>query len=230
MRILFLGPPGAGKGTQSKLLAERFGLFHVAPGDIFRQEVKAGTDLGRLVEGIMARGELVPDDVTLEVIQKRLNSPQARKGFVLDGFPRNMNQARDLDRVLQEKGQKLDLVIDLVVDQEELLERSRTRRVCSVCGKPYNVKLEPPSVPGKCDVCGGDLITRKDDQEDTLRERLRVYDQVTRPLRDYYRQKGILVSIEGQGDVGVVSRRIVQALKEKGFVREESDGYDHPEN
>ena len=160
MKLLFLGPPGAGKGTQAKMIADKFGLLHIAPGDIFRQEVKEGTELGRLVEGIMARGQLVPDDITVRIIEKRLNSPEAQKGFVLDGFPRNLAQAEALKSILEEKGQHLDLVIDLLVPQEELLERSRTRRVCSKCGRSYNLKLNPPEVEGKCDVCGGELVTR----------------------------------------------------------------------
>lgn len=143
MKLLFLGPPGAGKGTQAKMAAEKFGLLHIAPGDIFRQEVKAGTDLGRLVEGIMAEGRLVPDEVTIKIIEKRLNSPEVLKGYVLDGFPRNIAQAEALREVLQSRDERLDLVVNLVVAEEEPLERSRTRRVCSGCGKPYNVGLDP---------------------------------------------------------------------------------------
>lgn len=223
MRILFLGPPGAGKGTQSKLLAERYGLFHLAPGDIFRQEVKNGTELGKLVEGIMARGELVPDDVTVKIVEKRLDSEEAKKGLVLDGFPRNMNQALHLEEALKQRGQSLDLVIELSCDEEELIQRSMTRRVCSRCGRPYNLKLQPPRVPGKCDVCGGDLIIRKDDTESTIRERFRVYNEVTSPLRDFYREKGILVTVDGEGEVDQVFSRILGVLKEKGLVKEESD-------
>lgn len=222
MKILFLGPPGAGKGTQSKLIAEKFGLCHIAPGDMFRQEVKAGTELGKLVEGIMARGELVPDDITLKVIEKRLFAEEARKGFVLDGFPRNLAQARALDALLEKSGEGLDLVINLVVPEDELLERARTRRVCSVCGKPYNLRLDPPKTPGKCDVCGGDLITRKDDREETVKERLRVYNESTRPLVQYYAEKGIVVSIDGREDVGTVFSHILEEITRKGLVPEEA--------
>ena len=220
MRLLFLGPPGAGKGTQAKMIAEKFGLLHIAPGDIFRQEVKEGTELGRLVEGIMARGQLVPDDITVRIIEKRLNSPEAQKGFVLDGFPRNLAQAEALKSILEEKGQHLDLVIDLLVSQEELLERSRTRRVCSKCGRSYNLKLNPPKVEGKCDVCGGDLVTRQDDKEDTVRERFRVYHEETEPLREYYMKSGILVSIDGCGEVECVCKRVIASLSDRGLIKE----------
>ena len=220
MRLLFLGPPGAGKGTQAKMIAEKFGLLHIAPGDIFRQEVKEGTELGRLVEGIMARGQLVPDDITVRIIEKRLNSPEAQKGFVLDGFPRNLAQAEALKSILEKKGQHLDLVIDLLVPQEELLERSRTRRVCSKCGRSYNLKLNPPKVEGKCDVCGGDLVTRQDDKEDTVRERFRVYHEETEPLREYYMKSGILVSIDGCGEVECVCKRVIASLSDRGLTKE----------
>lgn len=220
MRLLFLGPPGAGKGTQAKMIAEKFGLLHIAPGDIFRQEVKEGTELGRLVEGIMARGQLVPDDITVRIIEKRLNSPEAQKGFVLDGFPRNLAQAEALKSILEKKGQHLDLVIDLLVPQEELLDRSRTRRVCSKCGRSYNLKLNPPKVEGKCDVCGGDLVTRQDDKEDTVRERFRVYHEETEPLREYYMKSGILVSIDGCGEVECVCKRVIASLSDRGLIKE----------
>jgi len=220
VRLLFLGPPGAGKGTQAKMIAEKFGLLHIAPGDIFRQEVKEGTELGRLVEGIMARGQLVPDDITVRIIEKRLNSPEAQKGFVLDGFPRNLAQAEALKSILEKKGQHLDLVIDLLVPQEELLERSRTRRVCSKCGRSYNLKLNPPKVEGKCDVCGGDLVTRQDDKEDTVRERFRVYHEETEPLREYYMKSGILVSIDGCGEVECVCKRVIASLSDRGLIKE----------
>jgi len=220
VRLLFLGPPGAGKGTQAKMIAEKFGLLHIAPGDIFRQEVKEGTELGRLVEGIMARGQLVPDDITVRIIEKRLNSPEAQKGFVLDGFPRNLAQAEALKSILEEKGQHLDLVIDLLVPQEELLDRSRTRRVCSKCGRSYNLKLNPPKVEGKCNVCGGDLVTRQDDKEDTVRERFRVYHEETEPLREYYMKSGILVSIDGCGEVECVCKRVIASLSDRGLIKE----------
>ena len=213
-----MGPPGAGKGTQAKLAAERFGLLHIAPGDIFRQEARSGTELGRLVESIMAEGRLVPDDVTTQIMEKKIGSPEAANGFVLDGFPRNLAQARALAKILRAKGSGLDLVINLEVPEEELVERSQTRRVCSGCGKPYNIKLEPPKEEGKCDVCGGRLVTRQDDKEDTVRQRLRLYHEVTEPLFGYYNEDGIVVSINGCGDVNSVFSRIVKALEAKSLL------------
>lgn len=217
MKLLFLGPPGAGKGTQAKLVADKFGLLHIAPGDIFRQEVREGTELGRLVEGIMAEGKLVPDDITTQIIEKRIKSPEAAEGLVLDGFPRNVAQAEALAKILGEMGTKLDLVINLEVPEEELIQRASTRRVCSGCGKPYNIKLDPPKTEGQCDVCGGTLITRPDDNEETVRQRLKVYHELTEPLFEYYNRDGIVVSINGYGDVDSVFQRIAEALEQKGL-------------
>lgn len=220
MRLLFLGPPGAGKGTQAKMVAEKFGLLHIAPGDIFRQEVKAGTDLGRIVEGIMAKGLLVPDDITIRIIEQRLGTEQAVKGFVLDGFPRNIAQADALKGVLEAGGGKIDLVVNLAVPEEELFQRSRTRRVCPICGKSYNVELDPPKVEGKCDSCSADLIVRKDDNPETVKERLRLYHEVTQPLCEYYGRDGVVISIDGCGDVDAIFNRILESIKSKGFVRD----------
>ena len=180
MHLLFLGPPGSGKGTQAKLLAEKYGLFHVAPGDLFRAETKAKSELGLLVEGILARGDLVDDATTVRIIEKRLSSEEARAGFVLDGFPRNVAQAEALDGMLTAKGEALDLVISLIVPEEKILERARTRRVCSQCGKPYSLAIQPPGTPGKCDVCGAELITRKDDRDETVRDRLARAEEMLR--------------------------------------------------
>lgn len=212
MRLLFLGPPGAGKGTQAKLVAERYGLIHVAPGDIFRQEVKKGSELGRLVEGIMARGELVPDEITVRVMEQALSAPEAMPGFVLDGFPRNLAQAVALDKMLAAIGQRLDKVISLEVGEDELIERARTRRVCLACGRPYNLRTNAPAVAGRCDVCGGELVQRQDDREETVRERLRVYNDVTRPLCEYYGSQGILVRIDGSKTVDEVFSRISELI------------------
>lgn len=218
VRLVFLGPPGSGKGTQAVLLSRALGLLHVAPGDMFRQEVRSGSDLGREVADIMARGELVPDEVTIKLVEKRLNSDEAKKGFVLDGFPRNLVQAEALDRILELRGQALDLVINLVVDENELLKRFASRRVCQKCGRPYNLLTDPSRVPGKCDVCGGELVRRKDDEEDTVRERLRVYVRVTRPLEEYYDRKGLLVNVDGNQEVLRVHKDILEVLRSKGYL------------
>jgi adenylate kinase len=191
----------------------------VAPGDIFRQEIRAKSELGMLVEGIMARGELVDDATTLRVIEKSLSSNEARKGFVLDGYPRNLNQALALERTLGSRGEELDLVLNLAVREEDILQRARTRRVCAKCGKPYSLAVRPPKVQGKCDECGGELVVRKDDCEETVRERLSVYDRLTRPLEGYYREKGLMITVDGEGEVAEVARRIDRELRSRGLVQ-----------
>lgn len=219
MHLLFLGPPGSGKGTQAKLLAEKYGLMHVAPGDIFRAEIKAKSELGRLVEGILASGALVDDATTVKIIEKRLGAPEGQAGFVLDGFPRNLAQAGALESMLASTGQSLDLVLDLVVPEELLVGRAKVRRVCSACGKPYSLAVQPPRVAGKCDVCGGDLVVRKDDNEETVRERLRVYRTSTKPLEDYYGHKGLVAEVDGEGEVSEVSDRIASELRRRNLIK-----------
>lgn len=207
-----LGPPGSGKGTQAKALAEKFGIPHVSPGDIFRREVKAGTELGHEVESAMARGELVDDKVTIRLMQKSLSSPECRRGFVLDGFPRNLSQAKALDEIVSELGVRLDAVVNLKVSDEVITERARTRRVCAVCGAPYNLASQPPAIPGKCDRCGGELLARKDDEEETVRERCRVYHKYSEPLVQYYADKGELVNVDGCQAPGEVTSAVVSAV------------------
>lgn len=219
MRLLLLGPPGSGKGTQAKLLSAEFGLLHVAPGDIFRAEIKAGTELGRLVEGILARGDLVDDMTTVRIIDTRLSAEEARRGFVLDGFPRTITQAEALDRILSGRGEPLDLVVAIGVAEEQILERARTRRVCAVCGKPYNVKMQPPKTPGKCDQCGGELTSRKDDREETVKDRLDVYQRLTKPLHDYYGRQGLVAEVDGEGGVDEVFLRVKEALACRNLVK-----------
>lgn len=215
MRVLFVGPPGAGKGTQSVMLSRELGLVHIAPGDIFRQEVREGSELGRQVKAYMDRGVLVPDEVTVEVVRKKIMSPEASRGFVLDGFPRNLAQARALDDMLGTAS--LDVVLNLCVPEDEIVARSASRRVCPACGKPYNLRTDPPRIPGKCDVCGGELVVRDDDKPETVRERLRVYEENTRPLVDYYRDRGIVEDIDGTGDpADVFSRVLNRVLKRTG--------------
>ncbi|MGE5580787.1 MAG: adenylate kinase [Bacillota bacterium] len=218
MHLLFLGAPGSGKGTQAKLLAEKHGLSHIAPGDIFRREIRNKTELGLLVEGILARGDLVDDATTLRIIEKAMSEAEAT-GFVLDGFPRNLAQAEALDKMLAASGRKLDLVLNLVVPEEKILERARTRRVCSACGRPYSLAVQPPRISGVCDDCGGELVIRKDDREETVRDRLSVYHRLTQPLEDYYGQEGLVVAVDGEGDVQDVAMRIEGELAARNLVK-----------
>lgn len=209
---MLLGPPGSGKGTQAKALAERFGIPHVSPGDIFRREVGAGTDLGRLVQNAMLSGGLVDDKVTIRLMDKRLSSSECSGGFVLDGFPRNLAQAQALDEIVENLGVKLDAVVNLEVSDKAITERARTRRVCSVCGAPYNLASQIPAVAGKCDRCGGELVARKDDEEETVMERCRVYHKYSEPLVQYYAHKGELVTVDGCQSPEEVTSAVLAAV------------------
>lgn len=207
-----MGPPGSGKGTQAKLLASRYGIIHLAPGDMFRQEVKSGTDLGKVVGEVMARGELVSDDITVRIMDKKLKSGETGRGFVLDGFPRNIAQAEALDRMLAKMGARLDLVLNLAVSEEEILARTQARRTCSRCGRPYNLKASPPAVAGRCDVCGGELILRPDDKDEVVSERMRVYRHLTEPVIEHYEKQGLVVSVDGARDIDGVTQELVSII------------------
>jgi len=199
MRIVLVGPPGVGKGTQAALLQQRHGALHISSGDIFRAELKAETELGRLAKSYMERGELVPDDVTIRMMATRLDSPEVReKGFLLDGFPRTVAQAEALDEWFRQNGVRLDAVIALEVEDEEVVRRLSGRLTCRQCGAIYHRENHPPKVEGLCDACGGELIVRKDDQEETIRERLRVYHETTKPVVDYYERQGLVRRIEAR--------------------------------
>jgi adenylate kinase len=191
MKLILLGSPGAGKGTLAASLSRRYGIPHVSTGDIFREAVNRGTPLGKRVKGIMDRGELVPDELTVELVKQRLSNADARGGYILDGFPRTVAQAEALQAF-----QKLDAVINFQVDDEVVIRRLSGRLVCRSCGAVYHVENLPPKVPGRCDVCGGELYSREDDQIDAIRNRLRVYKQQTEPLIQYYRERGILRDID----------------------------------
>lgn len=194
MIIIMLGAPGTGKGTVAGLLQERVGIKQVSTGDIFRKNIKEQTELGKLVEEYLAQGKLVPDDVTIKIIEDRLNQPDVENGIILDGFPRTVKQAEALDKILAEKGKKVDKVINLTTPEEEIIERIINRRVCSnqECKAVYNVILNPPKVEGICDRCGSNLIKRKDDTEETVKSRLKDYFEQTSPLVDYYNKQGNL--------------------------------------
>jgi adenylate kinase len=206
--MIFLGPPGAGKGTQANRAAKRYGVPHLSTGDMLRDAVAQGTELGRLAKPLMERGELVPDDIVMGMVEERLARPDSAQGFIFDGFPRTVPQAEQLDKILVRRGLGKPLVIEFHVSPETLLHRVSGRWTCSVGGETYNIYERPPKVPGICDVDGGKLIQRSDDSPDIVRERLAAYDRKTKPLADYYRQHGVLETVDGSKGVEEVSRAL----------------------
>lgn len=194
MIIIMLGAPGTGKGTVAGMLEERLGFKQVSTGDIFRKNIQEGTELGKLADSYMSKGELVPDDVTIKIVADRLEKPDVQKGIILDGFPRTVAQAEALDTILSNKGKKVDMVLNLTTPEEEIIERVVGRRICSnpECKTIYNVKMNPPKQEGICDKCGGRLVQRQDDNEETIKARIRTYMEQTSPLVEYYKTKGVL--------------------------------------
>jgi adenylate kinase len=211
--LIFLGPPGAGKGTQSKLVAERYNVPHLSTGDMLRDAVKRGTELGRLAKPIMERGDLVPDDIVLGMVEERLSGPDAAHGFVFDGFPRTIPQAEKLDAILKRRGFPKPLVVEFRVSPDVLLRRVAGRWTCSVGGETYNVFERPPKVPGVCDADGGKLVQRTDDQPEVVKERLAAYERQTKPLADYYRSHGVLEIVDGTASVEDVSRALGEIFR-----------------
>lgn len=196
MVIIMLGAPGTGKGTVASILTKELDIPQVSTGDIFRQHIKEGTELGKLAESYISKGNLVPDDVTISLVENRLGEPDVQKGIILDGFPRTVKQAEELDRILERKGKKVDIVINLTTPEEEIIERIVNRRVCSNqnCKAVYNLILNPPKKEGICDKCGHELIQRKDDNVETVKSRLNNYLELTSPLVEYYEKTGKLYS------------------------------------
>jgi adenylate kinase len=214
LRVIFLGPPGAGKGTQAQALAKEWGVPHVATGDMLREAVAAKTPLGLEAKRHMDSGGLVPDDVVIGLVGERLAQPDAKAGVVLDGFPRTLAQAEALDALFARTGLTLDRVIFFDVSRAELLRRLTGRRVCRVCGRTFHLVSAPPKVAGKCDVCGGELYQRTDDSEATVGTRLDVYEKQTSPLLDYYRSRKLLATIAGEGSVAQVAEAIRAATRQ----------------
>jgi len=213
MYIILLGAPGAGKGTQAATVAQKLNLVHIATGDLFRQAVERRTELGIKVKSYMEKGMLVPDEVTIQMVLERLLAPDCESGVILDGFPRNLRQAKALDSALAQQARAIDKVVYITVPEGELLRRLSGRWLCRHCQIPYHATDSPPKVWGKCDQCGGELYQRPDDTPQTVRERLRVYFAETAPLVDYYNQSGKLLEVAGAGEQAEVSRRIVSAIR-----------------
>ena len=213
MNIILLGPPGAGKGTQAKRLEERRGLVQLSTGDMLRAAVEAKTPYGLKAKAVMERGDLVSDDIVVAIIAERLDEPDVKQGFILDGFPRNRAQAEALDAMLAGKKLTLDAVIELAADDEALIERITGRYTCATCGKGYHDRFEKPKTAGVCDICCGTGFTRRaDDNEETVRSRLGVYHQQTAPLTAYYGAKGKLKTVDGMADIDDVTRRLEEVL------------------
>ena len=218
MYVIFLGAPGVGKGTQAAIVARELNLAHIASGDLFRQAAEQGTELGIKVKSYMEKGRLVPDEITIQMVLERMAAPDCESGVILDGFPRNMEQAKALDKALLEQTKAIDEVVYIKVSEEELLKRLSGRWICRNCQTPYHAVNSPPSVWGKCDRCGSELYQRPDDTVEVVKERLKVYFAQTAPLIDYYSRSGKLLEIDGEGDVNEVAQRIIAGLREGGFV------------
>lgn len=210
MRIVLLGCPGAGKGTQSRLLSEKYGLSHIATGDLFRKEIDSKTAIGLKVADYLRRGTLVPDEIVVEMVAAKLDASSAK--WLLDGFPRNLDQAHALDKYLQSNQGKIDLVLYLEIKMGEVLARLTSRRSCGACGQVYNAVTQPPRVEGKCDKCNGEVVQREDDSEATVRRRLMVYDDLTRPLVAYYRAEHLFHEVAGDRPPGEVAQSLCSII------------------
>jgi adenylate kinase len=213
MRLVLLGPPGAGKGTQAERIAARYAIPHLSTGDMLREAVAADTEVGRRAKAIMGAGQLVPDEVMNRLVAERLAQPDAARGFVLDGFPRTLAQAQALDNLLEQRDQRLDAVLELAVDDDALVERISGRFACARCGAGYHDRFKQPRVKGVCDVCGGrEFVRREDDKPETVRARLKAYHEQTAPLLPYYRNKGLLIAVDGMAEIDDVTAQIFEKI------------------
>lgn len=212
MRTVLLGAPGAGKGTQAKFVAEHFSVPTISTGDIFRANLADDTDLGKEAKRYMDAGDLVPDEVTIAIVRDRLAQDDTDNGFVLDGFPRTVHQAEELNSMLSELGDPLDVVLELQVDEAEVVRRLSGRRTCSNCGHIWHVEFDPPATDGECDNCGGELVQRDDDRPETVRRRIEVYNEQTSPLVGFYTELGLLKTISAEGKVEEITGRAIEAL------------------
>jgi len=213
MRLILVGPPGAGKGTQAVQLAKHFKIPHISTGDIFRANLKDGTELGKQAQSFMDRGELVPDSVTNEMVRERLGNSDVGNGFLLDGFPRNTNQAEVLDGILKAKNMPLDAALELKIDHAEIIKRLSGRRTCRGCGASSHIEFEKPKVAGVCDKCQGDLYQREDDKEEVVSRRLEIYSEQTEPIISFYKSAGLLKNISALGEVSEITKNAIAILK-----------------
>ncbi len=218
MNVIFLGPPGAGKGTQAQLLQQREGIPQISTGDILRAAMAAQTPLGLQAKVYVDRGDLVPDDVMIEIVKERVDQPDARRGFVLDGFPRTLGQARALDRMLAGAGRRIDVVVYFDIPDDVIVRRLTGRRVCRQAAHIYHVEFSPPNAAGRCDVDGSELFQRDDDREDTVRRRLQVYHQQTEPLVEFYRRRGVFEAVRDE-EIESVYRQLLEILKTRAEPR-----------
>ena len=212
MNIIFLGPPGAGKGTQAEVLTEKFNIPHISTGDMFRAAVKEGTELGKKAKECMDKGQLVPDEVTIGIVKERLSKDDCKKGFLLDGFPRTVEQADALTKILEELKLPNIRVLNINVPKEELVERAVGRRICKGCGKTYHLKFNPPKKENVCDACGKELYQRADDTAETMNERIGVYEASTKPLIEYYKKMGVYEEVDGKLSIEKVSEALIGLL------------------
>lgn len=212
MRLLIMGPPGAGKGTHAKLLCKEYNIVHISTGDMFRNAIKLGTAEGMIAKQFIDKGNLVPDDIVIGIVREKIQENECNNGFLLDGFPRNIEQAKSLDIILDECGVKIDVVLNLQVSDDILIKRISGRRVCSKCGETYHVVNHPPKVEGICDVCGGNLVQRKDDTEETIKTRLKIYNKQTKPLLKYYEKQNLLKNLNGVEDINLLFNNIKKLL------------------
>lgn len=212
MKIIMLGAPGAGKGTQAKMLSERYGIPHISTGDIFRMNIKNNTELGQKAKGYMDAGQLVPDELVVDLVVDRIKAKDCMKGFILDGFPRTIPQAEALDYALNNQNEKIDYAINVDVPDENIIKRMSGRRACVGCGATYHLIYNPTKEEGICDVCGEKLILRDDDKPETVQKRLDVYHEQTQPLIDYYNKKGVILTVDGTQDIEVVYDEITKVL------------------
>lgn len=213
MRLVLLGVPGSGKGYQAKLLSEKLKIPWISTGDILREEVKKNSGLGKKVEDFMNKGDLVPDHIILEVMKGKIGAPECKNGFILDGFPRTLDQAKGLEKLLEDMGEKLDKVVKLDVSEKTIIHRLSGRMICSVCAAAYNIHTKPPKAKGKCDLCEGELTSRIDDQKNSIQNRIKIYNEKTKPIEEYYWKTGQLKVIDGESDPASVRDKILKEIQ-----------------